>query len=139
TTVPAKAPQKGGDAKPESEAQKLVGQLGSPSFKERQAAQKALTNLGARAAAAVQAGMEDAELEVRKRCAAIWPRLWQTEIDRPDATRLAGYTHPLWVRFRKAAGDDPGSRTLFAEMVADFKRFRRLEAVEADPDKAAAA
>jgi hypothetical protein len=64
--------------------------------------------------------------------------LWQTEIARPDADRLAGYTHPLWARFRKVAGDDPGSRTLFAEMVADLPRFTRLEAAEADPDKAGA-
>jgi hypothetical protein len=99
----------------------------------------ALTNLGGRAAASVRAGMGDADPEIAKRCTAIWPRLWQTEIARPDADRLAGYTHPLWVRFRKAAGDDPGSRTLFAEMVADVKRFRRLEAVEADPDNAGAA
>src|SRR5207302_722523 len=61
------------------------------------------------------------------------------EIDRKDADRLAGYTHPLWERFRKVAGDDPASRTLFAEMVADFKRFGRLEAAEADPRTAGAA
>ena len=90
------------------------------------AAQKALTNLGARAAASVGTGMGDADLEVARRCRAIWPRLWQTEIARPDADRLAGYAHPLWTRFRKAAGDDPGSRTLFAEMVAEFNRFRRF-------------
>jgi hypothetical protein len=135
----AEAPQKGGDAKPDAEAQKLVRQLGSPSFAKRQAAQKALTNLGARAAASVRAGMADPDPEVAHRCAVVWPRLWQTEIARPDAERLAGYTHPLWARFRRAAGDDPGSRTLFAEMVADVKRFRRLEAVEADPRKAGAA
>jgi hypothetical protein len=135
----APAPREVGDAKPDAEAQKLVQQLGSPSFAERQAADEALAGLGARAAGAVQAGMRDADLEVIKRCAALWPRLWQTEIARPDADRLAGYTRPLWARFRRAAGDDPGSRTLFAEMVADFDRFSRLEAVEADPEKAVAA
>jgi len=83
--------------------------------------------------------MLDGELEVARRCAALWPRLWQTEIARPDADRLAGYAHPLWARFRKVAGDDPGSRTLFAELVADFNRFSRLEAIEADPEKAVAA
>jgi hypothetical protein len=135
----ATAPQETRDAKPDVVAQKLVRQLGSPSFAKRQAAEKALTNMGAPAAAAVRAGMRDAELEVTRRCAAIWPRLWQTEIARPDADRLAGYTHPLWARFRKAAGDDAGSRTLFAEMAADLGRFSQLEAVEADPEKAGAA
>jgi RNA polymerase sigma factor (sigma-70 family) len=135
----AAAPQQGGNAGPDAKARKLVRQLGSPSFAEREAAEKALANRGARAAASVRAGMGDADPEVARRCAAVWPRLWQTEIARPDADRLAGYTHPLWARFRKAAGDDPGSRTLFAEMVADFKRYSRLEAVEADPEKAGAA
>jgi hypothetical protein len=135
----AAAPQKGGDAKPDAEAQKLVRQLGSDSYAEREAAEKALVPMGARAAASVGPRMGDANLEVARRCARIWPRLWQAEIDRKDADRLAGYAHPLWARFRKAAGDDPGSRTLFAEMVADFKRFRRLEDIEADPKTAAAA
>jgi RNA polymerase sigma factor (sigma-70 family) len=133
------APQEAGDVKAKLDAPKLVEQLGSPSFASRQAAEKALAGLGARAAAAVRAGIGDADPEVARRCAALWPRLWQTETARPDADRLAGYTHPLWARFRKAAGDDPGSRTLFAEMVADLNRFRRLEAVEADPEKALAA
>jgi RNA polymerase sigma factor (sigma-70 family) len=134
----AAVPQEVGGAKPDTEARKLVRQLGSPSFAKRRAAEKALTNLGARAAAAVRAEMRDAELEVARRCAALWPRLWQTEIARPDAERLAGYTHPLWARFRKVVGDDAGSRTLFAEMVADLRRFTRLEAAEADPGKAGA-
>jgi hypothetical protein len=121
------------------EARKLVRQLGDPSFAKRQAADKALAELGARAAAAVRAGMADADPEIARRCTALWPRLWQAELARPDADRLAGYTHPLWTRFRKLAGDDPGSRTLFAEMVADVDRFRRLEDAEADPTKADAA
>ena len=135
----AETPQERGGAKPDAEARKLVRQLGSRSFAKRQAAEKRLADMGARAASAVRVGMRDADLEVARRCAALWPRLWQTEIARKDAGRLAGFTHPLWARFRKAAGDDAGSRTLFAEMVADFDRFRRLEAVESHPEKAVAA
>jgi RNA polymerase sigma factor (sigma-70 family) len=137
--VAATAPQGERDAQSDAEAPKLVRQLGSPSFAKRQAAEQALANLGARAAVSVRAGMGDTDPEIAHRCTALWPRLWQTEIAREDADRLAGYTHPLWERFRKAAGDDPGSRTLFAEMVADFDRFCRLEAVEANPEKAVAA
>src|SRR5439155_17029234 len=55
-------------------------------------------------------------------------RLWQTEIARPDADRLAGFDHPLWVRFRKVAGDDVSSRKLFAELATDLRRFEQLEA-----------
>jgi RNA polymerase sigma factor (sigma-70 family) len=72
----APAPQKGGDAKPD--AAKLVRQLGSPSYAKRQAAHKALHDMGARAAAWVRAGMGDADPEVARRCAAIWTR-WRKE------------------------------------------------------------
>jgi RNA polymerase sigma factor (sigma-70 family) len=135
----ARKGQRKGLVKPAPQADKLVGQLGSESFADREAAEKALVAMGARAAAAVGPRMGDADLEVARRCARIWPRLWQAEMDRKDADRLAGYPHPLWLRFRKVAGDDPGSRTLFAEMVADFEQFRRLEAALADPKTAAAA
>jgi hypothetical protein len=135
----AGAPQEGGDAQPDAEARKLVQQLGSRSFAQRQAADKALAGMGARAAAAVRDGVRNGELEVARRCAALWPRLWQTEFARPDADRLAGYAHPLWARFRKVAGDDPGSRTLFAEMAADLNRFSRLEYIEANPQEACVA
>src|SRR5262245_41677331 len=80
--------------------------------------------------------MKDTDLEIAKRCAALWPRLWQAELARPDAERLTGYDHPLWARFRKVAGDDASSRRLFAELAANFRRFERLEAVDADPAKA---
>jgi hypothetical protein len=80
--------------------------------------------------------MRDADPEIAKRCEALWPRLWQTEIARPGADRLAGYAHPLWARFRKAAGDDPDARALFAEMVTDVRRYDRLEAAEAAPASA---
>jgi RNA polymerase sigma factor (sigma-70 family) len=133
----ATALQAAGDAKPGP--QKLVRQLGSSDFAQRQRADQALAKLGAAAADAVRTGMTDADPEIAGRCKALWPRLWQTEMARPDADRRAWSTHPLWARFRKAAGDDPVSRFLFAEMVADLGRFRRLEAVETDPAKASAA
>jgi RNA polymerase sigma factor (sigma-70 family) len=129
----ATAPHERGDTTPDAEARKLVRQLGSSSFRERQAAEKALADMGGRAAASVRAGIGDVDPEIARRCTALWPRLWQTEMARPDADR---FTHPLWARFKKLAGDDPSSRTLFAEMVADLPRFTRLEAAEADPGKA---
>jgi RNA polymerase sigma factor (sigma-70 family) len=132
------APQAVDDTAPGPDPQMLVRQLGSSHFDQRQSADQALAKLGAPAADAVRAGMTDADPEIRRRCTALWPRLWQTELTRPDAERQAWSTHPLWARFKKAAGDDAVSRFFFAEMVADFDRFRRLEAVEADPDKAGA-
>ena len=133
---PAKSQTDRGVAKADPDVDKLVRQLGSRNFASREASEMTLRNLGARAAGAVRAGMSDADAEVAKRCKSLWPKLWETEIARPDADRLAGYAHPLWTRFRKAVGDDPGSRTLYAEMVLDAGRFGMLEAAEADPAKA---
>jgi RNA polymerase sigma factor (sigma-70 family) len=131
---PAKSQPDPGVAKADPDVGRLVRQLGSRNFASREASEKALRHLGARAAGAVRAGMGDAE--VAKRCKALWPKLWETEIARPDADRLAGYAHPLWMRFRKTVGDDAGSRTLYAEMVLDVGRFAMLETAEADPAKA---
>src|SRR5262249_35274102 len=125
-----------GPVKTDPEPEKLVRQLGSSVFAERQAAEKALRGMGAKAAAAVRAGVGNADPEIVRRGGATWPRPWEIEIARPDAERLADFVHPLWARFRKTVGDDPGSRTLFVETVADLRRFTRLESAEADPDKA---
>lgn len=122
--------------KVEPDIEKLIRQLGASNFTEREAAEKELRGLGAKAAAAVRTGMGAADAEIAKRCEAVWPRLWESEIKRPDADRLAGYDHPLWKRFRKTIGDDPSSRTLYAEMVADVRRFNQLETVEANHAKA---
>lgn len=133
----AAAAHEGGDVKPDTEVQKLVRQLGDESFAKRQAADRALASMGVRAAAAVRAGMRDADTEIARRCATIWPRLWKAESARPATDRLAGYTHPLWARFRKVAGDDADSRKLFAELAADFRWFKKMEAIDRDPAKAA--
>ncbi len=134
--APVRSPSEAGAPKPGPSGEDLVRQLGSPVFAERQAAEKALAGLGSRAAAAVRAGMRSADREVVRRCEAVWPRLWQAEAARPGEERLAGYAHPLWARFRKAARDDADSRALFAEMVADVRRYDRLEAAEEAPAKA---
>jgi WD40 repeat protein len=118
------------------EAEKLVRQLGSPLFAERQAAEKALQGMGAKAATAVATGFRDGDLEIVRRCEAIWRQLWKTEMARPAADRLIGFDHAVWARFRKIVGDDPASRALFIDMVGEIDRFNRLNKVEADPAQA---
>jgi RNA polymerase sigma factor (sigma-70 family) len=124
-------------ANTDAQAEELVRQLGSAVFTNREAASKALANMGARAAAAVRAGINNVDLETVRRCELIWPKLWKAELERPEADRLAGFAHPLWVRFRKVAGDDSSSRHLFAALAADLRWFEKLEAIDADPAKAA--
>jgi RNA polymerase sigma factor (sigma-70 family) len=134
---PTKVNQQSDAGKTDPEAEQLVRQLGSDVFAKREAASKELAKMGARAALAVRAGMKEGDLETVKRCEKVWPKLWKTEIERPEADRMAGFTHPLWVRFRKVAGDDASSRKLFAELAADLGWFAKLEAIDADPAKAA--
>ncbi len=95
----ATAPKEGGDAKPDAETQKLVRQLGSLSFAKRQAADKALAGMGAAAAASVRVGMGDADPEIAKRCAALWPRCGKP--------RSPGRTPTGWPGTRTRSG--PGS------------------------------
>src|SRR5262245_18333949 len=56
-----------GAVKPDSEAAMLVRQLGSEAYAEREAAEKALVKMGARAAASARAGRADADLEIARR------------------------------------------------------------------------
>src|SRR5437588_10010576 len=66
-----------GDSKPDTsgadaDAEKLVRQLGDKLFAKRQAADRALSSMGAKAAAAVRAGMRQTDIEVKRRCDALW-------------------------------------------------------------------
>src|SRR5262249_927736 len=119
------------------ETEKLVRKLGSPDFAEREAAEKSLrSKQAATAAASVAKGMKDADPEIVRRCESIWSQLWKNELARPEKDQLAGFEHPLWTRFRATCGDVAVSRTMFAEMVTDIRRFKLLDSVETDPKKA---
>ncbi|HKB37252.1 MAG TPA: RNA polymerase sigma factor [Gemmataceae bacterium] len=124
----AKVPPKPDAPKSGAEIKKLIARLGHAKFAEREAAQKKLWAIGKAALPAIQAGTKAADHEIARRCVEL---LAQVKTD-----ALKDRAHPVWVRFKKIAGDDRASRALFLEMVADVRRGELLETAEATPDRA---
>ncbi|HET6572322.1 MAG TPA: sigma-70 family RNA polymerase sigma factor, partial [Fimbriiglobus sp.] len=126
----------------DADARKLVKQLGSPNFADREAAQKKLRALGARARPALKAGMTDPDPEVARRASAIWAAVRDDEMKafvarfQADKDGTVAFDHPVWVRFAAVAGDDKASRRLFAAMIGDPTRARLLARVVDGPTRA---
>lgn len=134
--VPAQSPQ--GDGK---RAETLVKQLGAASFAERQKATEVLLELGPAAEPALVRGAEDPDPEIAKRCRELLPRVRNRETERRLAAFLQDKDDRLpppagWERFRKAAGNTPESRKLFAAVYASDRAL--LELAAADPKAAGA-
>ena len=118
---PAETSWKKEPAKPDPEVEKLVKQLGSPQFAEREDAEKKLKALGVKAKAAVKAGMADPDPEVAARSAAIWNAIRRDQ---------------LWPAFAAAAGGDPQARELFDKMMASPRATDAAEAALDNPTQA---
>jgi hypothetical protein len=102
--------------KDEPDAAKLVEQLGAEDFAAREAAEKKLKELGARAKPAVQAGLRSESPEIARRCRAVLYHLRAEEVK---------------AAFLKLGGDDDLAHSLLAEVLKDAHRARVLtEAVE---------
>ena len=138
-------PAKGADKPPPpaaAEAEGLVKQLGSPTFADREAADRKLRDLGVKAKPAVKAAMTNPDPETARRAVSIWAAIRNTEMlafverYKADTTGTAVFDHPVWVRYKGVAGDTRASRQLFAEMVGDPDRARLLARVTEDPEQA---
>lgn len=132
-------PQKTDVATPED----LVKQLNDDSFAKREAAEKALIALGAKAIPAVRAGLKSTELELAQRCERLLPLIRQTELANfakafaEDAERKAGFDHPVWNRYVSMVGDSRASRELFAEIAKNSDWLKNLDDAESNPKNAA--
>jgi RNA polymerase sigma factor (sigma-70 family) len=115
-------PPPAGADKPDPEAEKLVKQLGSPAFADREAAEKRLKELGPKALPALASGAESADAEVARRAAAVRDHIYRDQ---------------LWARFAAAVGDDAASKELFTRIIADKPSLAALCAALDAPDKAA--
>ncbi len=120
--------------------QRLVRQLGSLRFLEREAATQSLLQMGTRAHAAVKAGLAHPDAEIRFRCQQLLPMLQAMELHRQidtylrgspqaDHTRLPGLT-----RFVEVVGEDRVSRQFYAEMLRQNSQWL----TEAEQDSKAA-
>ncbi len=126
---------------PSADVAKLVEQLGSDKFDDREAAEKKLVALGAAALPAVTAGKSSTDPEVARRCATIAQSIRKTIraelVKRFDPAKTDDYDHPVWKHYKAVAGDTPASRKLFAELIADPARLQVLDEADDDPQKAA--
>jgi hypothetical protein len=122
--------------------EELVKQLNADEFPKREAAEKALLALGAKALPAVRLGSKSSEPELAQRCERLLPKLLQTELIsftktfNADVERKAGFDHPIWKRYIAMVGDSKPSRELFAAILKHDDWMRQLDAAEAEPAKA---
>jgi RNA polymerase sigma factor (sigma-70 family) len=118
-------------------AAKLVEQLGAEKFVAREAAQKALRELGAKAHPALRVGLKSENPEVRVRCAKVLTQIRKDALDdlvkNFDPKMESVPDHPLWNRFRAIAGDSRATRELFARIIADARLVQMLDVAEALP------
>jgi len=104
-------------------ARELVRQLGSDAYQERESAGDRLQKMGLPALPALEAGLQDPDLEIRRRCEELLPEVLAIDL----RNRIAGFLAdkegkgkhdvPLWARYSKEVGADAGSRQLFSEML----------------------
>jgi RNA polymerase sigma factor (sigma-70 family) len=113
------------EPKPNPIPAKLVEQLGSEDFAERESAQKQLKELGPKARAALEVGLKSENPEVVKRCHELLEQLARAEFDTKH-----------WARFARVIGDDKASRALFERIRSLRRNVELLDAVVADPKAA---
>jgi len=111
------------DADLKKRAEGLVARLGSPGYRDREAAARELLDIGYPAKEAVLAGQKSPDTEVSDRCTKLYPVIWradlekrvQTFLDDPDG--LVPADLPGAAQWLKAAGDGKESRQLYAALV----------------------
>lgn len=118
----------------------LVRRLGSTDFKVREQASHELFRIGLLAKQALLKGAGDSDLEVRRRCRDLLPRILEADRQAKLAAFLADkdgklkHDLPGWERYRKIAGADAAARQFFAEIQKGDIAF--LREVEKNPDRA---
>lgn len=117
----------------------LVRQLGASKFKDREAAEFQLMELGAAALPAVLKGINDPDAEISARCNALWPKLYRLDIDKrvkaflddPKAKltpEVPGAT--IW---KATLGESDSSLELFRKHIKELApKFVELETKKGD-------
>ena len=112
-----------GRCRPEEAGRGLVARLGSPSYRDREAAARALLAIGYPAKDAVLAGQKSPDTEISDRCAKLYPVIWRADLEKrvrkflDDPDGLVPADLPGAARWLKAAGDGKESRQLYATLV----------------------
>jgi len=103
--------------------ERLIKQLGDPSFTVRENATQSLAELGILAQQGLKRALVNPDLEIRMRAHRVLLKSLQSEF----AAKIAAFISdvdgkeehdlPGWTQFRKAIGSDRNARILFAEML----------------------
>jgi hypothetical protein len=115
----------------------LVRRLGDNSFEVRQTAHAQLEKLGKVAKSALEEGAKDPDLEIRSRSKRLLDLVNRTDVEIAIDTYLADKDTnlilklPAWERYKKYAGDDQASRSVFVGMYTNEGNLLGL--LERDP------
>ncbi len=127
--------------RPDQEPAKLVRQLASERFEEREVAERALREMGPKALAALRKAMKDPDAEVARRARRTERAIrvaWRGEL--AAACRKAGWRgdseHPVWLRYKRLVGGDEEARRLFVAMVREAHLLEALDEADTGPERA---
>lgn len=123
-------------SKPDTGAEKLVQQLGSRSYAEREAAEPKLLALGVKALPAVREGKKSSDAEVVRRSEELLKKIWATA-SREIRIHKIGLPGAAGKRFTQIVGDTHTGRMLFALLADDHRRAEVAEEASGDMSKAA--
>lgn len=127
------------DEKPKSvdeaaKAGEYVKRLAGDSFQDREAAQKSLRGMGKTAIPAIELGLKSDSPEVVQRCEKLLQLIYKDGLE-AFLTNKFELEGPAWKRFKSIACDSLASRKLFAELIPDDARSKRLDVIAGDPRK----
>jgi hypothetical protein len=108
------------------DAATLVQQLGSASFKTREAAEQQLKALGPAALPALKTGAASRDAEIAERCRRIEREIRKAEIEALVESKQEPGTE-IWKQLRTLLGDSRETRRLYAEWLADDVRSAALQ------------
>jgi hypothetical protein len=123
TALSLGAPPPPTDADLKKRADGLVARLGSPGYRDREAAARELLDIGYPARDAVLAGQKSPDSEISDRCTKLYPVIWRADLEKRvrtflvDPEGLVAADLPGAARWLKAAGDGKESRQLYATLV----------------------
>jgi hypothetical protein len=121
----------------------LVRQLGDNTFAVRERAANQLIRLGRTARPALEAGLKDPDLEIRRRCQQLLPLALKQDLENRLAAFLADkqdetkHDLPGWQRYQKLVGAGSVARQFFADIFRADAEL--LEAAAGDDPKRARA
>ncbi len=124
----------------EKEIEALILKLGSFQFKDREAAEQQLRNMGPQILKQVENGRRNDDPEIADRCAKLvthFRRMQLIDHVRNDNLAVkAPSDFPLWDHFKAVAGTSKSSRDLFIKMIQDDERYRLLDESDSQKKKA---